>query len=46
MNQKLISLVLPAYREEKNISYIYPALKTILSQIEEKYDYEIIFIND
>jgi glycosyltransferase involved in cell wall biosynthesis len=46
MEKKLISLVLPAYREEKNIPLIYPSLKVILTQIQENYDYEIIFVND
>lgn len=43
---KNISLIIPAYREEKNISLIYWALKKILSSISDKYNYEIIFIND
>lgn len=42
---KLLSIVIPAYREEKNISYIYSELVPVLS-ILEWYDYEIIFVND
>lgn len=42
---KLLSIVIPAYREEKNISYIYSELVPILSTLEW-YDYEIIFVND
>lgn len=44
--KKKISIIIPAYREWKNISLIYNALKKILSNIIKKYDYEIIFIND
>jgi dolichol-phosphate mannosyltransferase len=43
--KKLISLVIPAYREEKNIPLIYEEIQKILSQIK-KYDFEIIFVND
>ena len=46
MSKKLISIVIPAYREEKNIPLIYIELKSILSEIKEKYKYEIIFVND
>ncbi len=46
MSKKLISIVIPAYREEKNIPLIYIELKEILKTIEDKYNYEIIFVND
>jgi len=46
MSKKLISIVIPAYREEKNIKLIYDELIKILSTIKDKYDYEIIFVND
>ncbi len=46
MSKKLISIVIPAYREEKNIALIYIELKDILKTIQDKYDYEIIFVND
>ncbi|MDD5213891.1 MAG: glycosyltransferase family 2 protein [Candidatus Gracilibacteria bacterium] len=46
MSKKLISIVIPAYREEKNISLIYKEIKKIFSKISEKYNYEIIYIND
>lgn len=44
--RKTISVIIPAYREWKNISLIYEALRKILSSISTKYTYEIIFIND
>lgn len=41
----LISLVIPAYREESNIPLIYKEIQKVLTKIEE-YDFEIIFIDD
>ncbi len=45
MSKKLLSIVIPAYREEKNISYIYKELLLVLVDLMH-YDYEIIFVND
>lgn len=45
-SNKLISLVIPAYREEKNISLLYQELQTTLSKLKGKFDFEIIFVND
>lgn len=42
---KLISIVIPAYREEKNIAYIYGEILPIITPIKW-YDFEIIFVND
>ena len=44
--KKLISIVLPSYREEKNVPLIYRELSEVLQKISEKYEYEIIFVND
>lgn len=44
--KKLISIVIPAYREEENIPHIYTELTNILQSLSGKYDYEIIFVND
>ena len=41
----LLSIVIPAYREEKNISYIYEELIRVLDTLTG-YDYEIVFVND
>ena len=46
MSKKLISIVIPSYKEEKNIPLIYIELKDILNSIKNEYDYEIIFVND
>lgn len=46
MSQKLISIVIPAYREEKNIPLVYLEFKKVLADLSEKYLFEMIFIND
>ncbi len=46
MSKKLISIVLPSYREEKNVSLIYNELQKVLLKISDRYDYEIIYVND
>lgn len=46
MQKKLISLVLPAYREAKSIRPMYESLQPILLPLRSKYDFEIIFVND
>ncbi len=44
---QLLSIVIPAYREQKNIAYIYGELVPVLESLSDsKYDYEIIFVND
>ena len=44
-NNKKITIVVPMYNEEKVVEECYKRLKINLEKIE-KYDYEIIFIND
>ena len=46
MPQKLISIIIPAYNEEKNIPLIYDELLKIFDGLKEKYDYEVIFVDD
>ena len=43
--KQLISLVIPAYKEEKNVPLIYSEIQNTLVSIK-KYDFEIIFVND
>lgn len=43
--QKLISLVVPAYNEEKNIKPLLAEIKAVFAGLSN-YTYEIIFIND
>lgn len=46
MSHQLLSIVIPAYREERNISYIYSELLPILRSLHHAYRYEIIFVDD
>ncbi|WVH09071.1 MAG: hypothetical protein EoVTN8_392 [Fluviibacter phosphoraccumulans EoVTN8] len=41
-----IIIVIPIYREEHNIRPLYERLKGVVSQLEEKYAFEFIFVND
>jgi len=42
---KLISIIIPIYNEEKNIPFLYQKLTGVLTSLQ-KYDFELIFIND
>jgi len=42
---KLISIIIPAYNEEKNIPLIFAQLKEVFLKLPQ-YAYEIIFVND
>lgn len=44
--RKLLSIIMPVYNEEKNISVLFEELNAVLSRIKEEYDYELIFVND
>lgn len=46
MPQKSISIVIPVYNEEKNIPLIYDELLKVFNGLKEKYDYELIFVDD
>lgn len=43
---KLISIIAPLYNEELNILIFYEQLMKVLFNIKDRYDYELIFIND
>jgi len=45
-NKPLISIIIPIYNEAENISRFFVSLAKILSQSAEKYDWEVLFIND
>ncbi len=46
MNKKLISIIAPAYNEEKNITVFYEELIKVLKKDLHNFDYEIILIDD
>lgn len=43
--KKVISLIIPAYNEEKSLKNLFPRLEKI-AKSQEKYDFEFLFIND
>lgn len=45
-NEKSISIVIPVYNEQENISAIYTQVTTILQTLQPLYFYELIFVND
>ena len=44
--KKLISIIIPVYNEEKNISLLYAELVKVWKELENDYDREIIFVDD
>ena len=43
---KKISIIVPAYNEEEVIELFYNKLKEVIDKITEKYQYEIVFVDD
>ena len=43
---KLISIIIPACNEEINIPLIYKEIKEVFLPLRDKYEYEIIFVDD
>jgi dolichol-phosphate mannosyltransferase len=46
MDTKLISIIIPAHNEEKNIRPLYEKLVGVFQSLASKYAFEIIYIND
>lgn len=46
MVKKLISIIIPVYRNEGTLQKTYIGLVSVLQGMQDKYKYEIIFIND
>jgi dolichol-phosphate mannosyltransferase len=44
--KKLISIVVPVYNEQGNIEPLYAAVKQVLVQLAERYDYEFVFTDN
>jgi len=43
---KTISIVIPAYNEEKNISLMYNELQKVFKTLQGKYVFDVLFVND
>lgn len=43
---KSISIIVPAYNEEKNIPLMYGELQKVFKILQDKYVFEIVFVND
>lgn len=43
---KLVSIIIPVHNEEKNIPLVYRELKNVCDGLRNKYDHELIFIDD
>jgi dolichol-phosphate mannosyltransferase len=46
MPMKSITIIIPAYNEEKNIRPIYDSLEEVVALFRDKYTFEILFVND
>lgn len=46
MHSKLISIIIPVYNEGENIPLLYGELIKVFNGLKEKYDFEIIFVDD
>lgn len=46
MNNKLVSIVTPAFQEEKVLSFFYAELSSFLAQYPDVYNWEIIIVDD
>lgn len=45
-NNKMISIIVPCFNEEEGIEKFYIETKKVIDQINNKYDYELLFIDD
>ena len=45
-NKKLISIVSPAYNEEKNVPLMVEEVKRVMGNLQQDYDFEYILVND
>ena len=45
-NRKLLSIIVPCYNESAVIKTFHSSLKEEMAELDSKYDYEIIYVND
>lgn len=43
---KKISIIIPTYNEEESLPYLIERINKLMTSLEKKYDFEILFIND
>jgi len=46
MPKKLITILVPVFNEEQNIEPLYQALQPVLSELSDRYDFEILFTDN
>lgn len=46
MKKELLSFIIPCYRSQKTVSFVIDEIITTIKEREDKYDYEIIAVND
>lgn len=46
MEKKSIAVVLPAYNEQDNIMPVYHALKAVFEPLQDRYDWNLLFVDD
>jgi len=46
LGKKLVCFIVPVYNEEKNIVLFFNNLNNVLKSLENRYNFEVIFIND
>ncbi|MBV8770679.1 MAG: glycosyltransferase family 2 protein [Hyphomicrobiales bacterium] len=44
--RKLISICVPVYNEEDNVRPLHERVRTVMSELEQRYDYEILFTDN
>ena len=43
---KKVSILIPAYNEEKSLPSLYEALRNLMDTMKEQYQWEVLFVND
>lgn len=46
MSKKIISVVLPAYNEQDNVQTVYDTLRDVFAPFEDRYHWELFFVDD
>lgn len=46
VEKRLVSIVVPAFNEEANVEPLYSAVTRVMKDVEDRYDYELIFTDN